>query len=256
MKQAEVFFDKWQVGEEKMKIDAFIREKLSKTDGEMVDFKIPRSRDGKDRRSEMLLLLKEYNVENIIHVGCCGHLNNLDSQLKSGRWFHGMLCDNFKNVIGTDINKQAVNYLLEKQMGGITRIYDKDAVQESDELKKELYTCFSENKETAIILPEVLEHIEDPVSFLKMIKKSYEGMYIMISVPNCFGTWVLSDVVRSNVEKINSDHKYWFSPYTLLKVASLAEIEVRSLHFCDYSIFTKIVKGNILANTLLLVGKL
>ena len=49
MKQAEVFFDKWQVGEEKMKIDAFIREKLSKTDGEMVDFKIPRSRDGKDR---------------------------------------------------------------------------------------------------------------------------------------------------------------------------------------------------------------
>ena len=236
-----------------MKIDDSMREKLLKTGGGLVKFEIPRSREGKDRKSELILLLKEYNVENIIHVGCCGHYKNLNDYLKNGGWLHGMLCDNFKNVIGTDIDKKSVDYLLER---GCKRIYDKDAAYESDALWKELYTGFVKDKETAIIVPEVLEHMEDPLAFLKMIKKSYAGAYIMIDVPNCFGSWVLSGAIKSNMEKINSDHKWCFSPYTLLKIVTLAEIEILSLHFCDYSILSKIVKGNIFANKLLVVGKL
>lgn len=237
-----------------MIISEDVKKTLVMTDGHMFRFSISTSREGKDRKRQVIDVLKELNADNIIHIGCCGHLANIKRQLDNGTWFHDMLCEHFANVIGTDINEEAVNYLLSMDK---RRIYAKDAITDSVDLIKELN---GENKmgggDNAIILPEVLEHIENPILFLAKLKECYEGAYIVITVPNAFGTWVIKDVIRHNYEVINSDHKYWFTPYTLLKQMTMAGISIIDLQFCDWSIMTKLFKRPMMCNTLLAVGKL
>lgn len=235
-----------------MKITKEVKETLKTTDGHSYKFNIDISREGIDRKNQMIKVLKKINCENIIHIGCCGHLNNIQRQLDNGTWFHDMLCDNFDNVIGTDINKEAIDFLINK---GKKRVYARDAISDSVKLIEEL-----ERKkisgETAIILPEVLEHIDNPINFLKNLKERYPNNYIIITVPNAFGTWVMKGTVIHNYELINSDHKYWFTPYTLIKNMAEAGIDVTDLMFCDWSIITKLLKKPILSNTLLALGKM
>lgn len=232
-----------------MEISKAILEEVKSSDGHLCDFFIPKTREGKDRKNEVIDVLKKLGCENIIHVGACGHLKGIQKQLDANKWFHDKLCLHFKNVIGTDINKEAVAYLIGQ---GKKNLYDIDITADGLSVKQ----LFKANEGGCILLPEVLEHIEEPYDFLRKVRKNFNGYHIVITVPNAFGTWVLTNILNHNYEKINTDHKYWFTPFTLLKVAALAGIEVKELRFCDYSIMTKILKKPILANTLLLVGKL
>lgn len=236
-----------------MKLSTELMERLNATDGKGYKFHIPKAREGKDRKNEVIGVLKELGAENIIHVGACGHLRSIQEQLDRKVWFHDMLCANFKNVIGTDINREAIDFLTGL---GKEKLYDKDATADGVFLREELEKGISKDGESVILLPEVLEHIEAPISFLKRIKENFKGFYIIITVPNAFGTWVISDVLKHNYETINSDHKYQFTPFTLLKVAALAGVEIEELRFCDYSIAGKILRKPIISNTLLLKGKL
>lgn len=235
-----------------MKISKELLEEIKASDGHLYKLHVPKTREGKDRKSEVIDVLKEMECENIIHVGACGHLDGIKKQLDNKVWFHDKICANFKNVIGTDINSEAVDYL--KKLGK-EGLYDKDATIEGAFLKEELGKNAKEGK-SAILLPEVLEHIEAPTVFLRKLKENFKGFYIVITVPNAFGTWVISNVLKHNYEPINSDHKYQFTPFTLLKAAALAELEIEELRFCDYSIAGKILKKPIISNTLLLKGKL
>lgn len=234
-----------------MKISKKLLDEVKAGDGHLFKFQIPKTRYGKDRKSEVIEVLKEIHCENVIHVGACGHLNSIKKQLERGVWFHDRICSNFKNVIGTDINEEAVDYLAGI---GKKRLYSKDATVDGAFLKEELGKN-AEKGEFAVLLPEVLEHIENPIEFLKELKDTFGGYHIIITVPNAFGTWVITNVLKHNYETINSDHKYWFTPFTLLKIAAMAGIEIEELRFCDYSIAGKIFKKPIISNTLLLKGK-
>ena len=74
-----------------------------------------------------------------------------------------------------------------------------------------------------MILGELIEHVDNPVAFLRTIKQKFQGKVnkIIITVPNAFNI-LSAKYMKKNVECINSDHRYWFSPYTLLKVATLS----------------------------------
>ena len=236
-----------------MKVPKELIEEIKSSDGHLYKLHIPKTKEGKDRKNEVIQVLKELECENIIHVGACGHLKGIQRQLEKGTWFHAKLCSNFKNVIGTDINGQAIEYLVNQ---GKKRLYNKDVIIDSEMLKNEIERKKAEGSKNAILLPEVLEHIEEPYIFLRNLKENYKGYYIVITVPNAFGTWVFFDILRHNYERINSDHKYWFTPFTLLKIAILSGVEIEELRFCDYSITGKILKKPIIANTLLLIGRL
>lgn len=235
-----------------MKITKELLEDVKASDGHLYKLYIPKTREGKDRKSEVIDVLKEAQCENIIHVGACGHLNKIKKQLDNNVWFHDKICASFKNVIGTDINSEAIDFLTRLGKKGL---YDKDATVDGLFLKEKLGENAGGGK-SAILLPEVLEHIEDPFTFLRKLKENFEGFYIIITVPNAFGTWVISNVFKHNYELINSDHKYQFTPFTLLKAAALAGIETEELRFCDYTVAGKILRKPIISNTLLLKGKL
>lgn len=116
-----------------MEISEAILKEIKSSDGHLCKFHIPKTRKGKDRKSEVIDVLKKLGCENIIHVGACGHLKGIQKQLDENSWFHDKLCSNFKNVIGTDINKEAVAYLVGQ---GKKNLYDIDITVDGLRIKQ------------------------------------------------------------------------------------------------------------------------
>ena len=67
-----------------------------------------------------------------------------------------------------------------------------------------------------VMIPEVLEHIDNPVAFLSGIKKVWTGHAekIVITVPNAF-TSSNYRFARRKVEKNNTDHRSCLTPTPL-----------------------------------------
>ena len=85
-----------------------------------------------------------------------------------------------------------------------------------------------------MILGEILEHVPNPVDFLKAITVKYYNKVksIIITAPNAWGRkW--EKALNNNVEFINSDHYYWFTPYTLGRVMIAGGIVPQSIYFAD-----------------------
>jgi SAM-dependent methyltransferase len=87
----------------------------------------------------------------------------------------------------------------------------------------------------AIFLPEVLEHIDDPVSFLTELRQRFAGQVkeLIVSVPNALSC-VYPPFVRRGQELVNTDHRYIFTPYTLAKVAVMSGYQVGDIVMCEY----------------------
>lgn len=68
-----------------------------------------------------------------------------------------------------------------------------------------------------ILAGEVMEHMQDPISFINMCTGCLrKGQILMITVPN----YTSFDSIASSLhqtESIHPDHQWYFSPYTLLQ---------------------------------------
>jgi hypothetical protein len=85
------------------------------------------------------------------------------------------------------------------------------------------------------VFGEVVEHIPNPVSFLSRFRENYGDVVdqIVITVPNAFRGGNIKGILK-NVETINSDHRFFFTPYTIAKVAidaGYAPVEVKMATF-------------------------
>lgn len=56
----------------------------------------------------------------------------------------------------------------------------------------------------------------------------------MLTVPNALGLIYMSMALNEGCENINSDHKYWFTPYTIQKVLYSAGYETEEIIMCTY----------------------
>lgn len=205
-----------------------------------------------ERRKGTIEILKNMHAKNIIHIGCCGHLQNIDQQIKSGIHFHVMLRDMANKVIGFDINEEAISRL---SSYGVSDIYAKDILEDHDEISQIIKKSFGDEP-FVILLPEVLEHIPNPVAFLTGISNYYgkQENRIVISVPSSLGFGRVCNALFHNSENINMDHKYMFTPTTILKVMSISGITPTDLEFFDLYKYSRIFKKPILGNTILTVG--
>lgn len=165
------------------------------------------------------------NGKKVIHIGFADHMSNIDRKIKNRTWFHNMLIDNADKCIGIDINSETVEYIKEKY--NIEGLYVGDITSSGLD-----FIC--EDKWDYLILGEVLEHIDNPQKFLFDIKDNY-GKYfdkMIITVPNA---WYYMNFVNmlSHREMINPDHRFWFTPYTLMKVCSSAGFKVSKLEMVN-----------------------
>lgn len=178
----------------------------------------------KSRIEKILELTKN---KKVIHIGFADHLPLIEEKIATNRWLHGLLLKNCTRCVGIDINQEAVDYL--KENHAVPDIFYADIEKESN-----LQEILKEEKWDYILLGEVIEHVDNPVFFLRRIHLLFNqyAESIIVTAPNAFNNLTSKDIKRNN-ENINTDHRYWFSPFTLAKILSVSGFSEFELVFVD-----------------------
>jgi 2-polyprenyl-3-methyl-5-hydroxy-6-metoxy-1,4-benzoquinol methylase len=175
--------------------------------------------------TDRFTLLEELcSGKSVLHIGCADHINLIDAKRSAGTWIHGYLTKISSKCIGIDINREAVNYL--QNHLGITNVIYANITEEFPESLNESSPW---NK---VFLGEIIEHVNNPVNFLKKLKKGLNGHAeeLILTAPNALSLQNFNNL-RKGVECINSDHRYWFTPYTLAKIVQEATFKPKSFYF-------------------------
>lgn len=171
-------------------------------------------------------LLAMARGKKIIHVGCVDHVPLIRDKIRRGVWLHKLLLEVAPRVHGIDIDEEGVRFVKEEL--GIPDVVRLDVIADpvSDEVRSEKWDL--------MILGELVEHIDNPVQFLAAIREKYAPYVaeMVITVPNAFRIENYR-MARRHQEWINTDHRYWFTPYTLSKVVGRAGLTVTGFQFCQ-----------------------
>lgn len=185
----------------------------------------------KDRFSIMEEICKG---KNIIHLGCVDHIPLIDKKIRDNVWLHARLCACAHRCFGIDINKEGVEYL-------VSRLNYSDII--CADITKDDIPELLNNQWDYLVVGEILEHVDNPCAFLTAIHDKYSQNIdrMIITVPNAF-SWQNISYTFSCEECINTDYRYWFTPYTLGKIATQAGMEIEEFLFCQ---LTPSSKGNL-----------
>lgn len=206
-------------------------------------------KDSNPKYPSRIIFLKNYcKNKSIIHVGACDHLPLIDEKLANNTWLHGLFTEHCENVYGIDINKETVEYC---HLIGYQNIRCLDLITEVDKVKE--WIQIKEKKCNCMVLGEILEHVNNPVSFLQSIRDNYNDVCneMLITVPNAFCITSFKHALM-NKESLNPDHRYYFTPYTLAKVVAEAGLIPKEIIFVGSEGKKSLMPTKLLANTTLI----
>lgn len=212
----------------------------------------------KNRKSRLKILEDIVKGKNIIHVGACDHLPLIEYKISKNIWLHKILQESAKNVVGLDIDKEAIEYT---NKIGYNNIFYGDILLDTESMIKEkLYKNFY-GKYDFMLLGEIIEHVNNPVEFLAKINNNYSDSVerIVVTVPNAF-SYINIKYLFQGKEHNNSDHKYLFTPYTILKVLVEAGFYPEKILFADYpsvkrAILFPVMNRDIMSLSLIVIGR-
>lgn len=176
-------------------------------------------------RSRVDWLMQLCRGSSVVHVGCVDHEPQMiRRKLSKGKWVHKQLCEVATRCMGVDINEEGIRYIRE-ELGYEDVIAADITAAPCDELRRTQWDY--------LVLGEVLEHIDNPVAFLAAIREHYANCIkqMIITVPNAFAMENHRAAGRRR-EVINTDHRFWFTPYTLGKVVTEAGLRPREVVMC------------------------
>jgi hypothetical protein len=151
---------------------------------------------------------------DVIHIGCSDHIQIINDKIKNNLWLHKLITENSKKCIGIDIDKESIEFIRSEL--GYQNVFYGNIL--TDEFKN-----ITETKWDYAVFGEIVEHLDDPVHFLKVFKTKY-GEYVsrfIITVPTVYNKRQFTNMMNYR-EVINSDHRFWFTPYTISKVLASA----------------------------------
>lgn len=175
--------------------------------------------------NRVALLTDMSRGKNVVHLGCLDHKPLIADKIARKQWLHKELTEVSKSCIGVDIDEEALAYV--QSTFGYTNIV-------LGNFTTDKFEAISGKSWDLAILGELLEHIDNPVQFLAAIRANYAGTIerIVVTVPNAW-TRMTMKMAQSSVEMINSDHRYWFTPYTLAKVLYQAGMVTEEIKFAN-----------------------
>jgi hypothetical protein len=151
--------------------------------------------------------------KKVLHIGCLDHAEIILERVKSGEWLHGIISDAAKLCVGIDIDQNGYD-IVRKEIGianiqllDLSRSIEEKEISDLHKVQWDLILC-----------PEMLEHITNHQQFLLNLGRlSHTGTTLIITGPNAFQLANFINALRG-FESINSDHKYWFTFYTLSRM--------------------------------------
>jgi len=192
-----------------MKIDKEVSQYL---EGEMLSnghpFRIERSEVV--RRNDLLVRLADGLV--VLHVGCADHVELIQAKRETGSYLHDLLSGSAARVVGSDINEDALERM--RQMGTVD-LYSAGEVP--SDLSFDL-----------VLVPDVIEHIPNVGDFLEGLRQY--ACDVVITTPNALR---MHNRLLFTHELVNTDHRYWFSPYTLAKCLVTAGYDIKQMWYTD-----------------------
>lgn len=207
-----------------------------------------------DRFPERMEFVEEIvRGKTVLHIGCLDHVQLIESRIESGCYFHQRLTNIASECLGIDINQEGIKLIQEKFHFYNMHFGDIVCAHKIPEIASKHWDY--------VVFGEVLEHIDNPVYFLKQFIANYKDNFdeIVITVPNAF-KFVNIRRIFKNFEIINSDHRYWFTPYTIWKVVNQAGLFVDTIQMCTNGRLNnnlrKLVKDLILAQYPLLADNI
>ncbi len=178
--------------------------------------------------SRLDLLSDECIGKRVIHMGAADHLNLIGDKIQDGVWLHAVLTDVAQECVGVDTAAEVIDYI--RKTYGVTNIRAGNIFWESS-----INFFRQEMLWDVMVLGEILEHIHNPVEFLAQIRHDYSGIVkrLIITVPNALRFSNFFNSLRG-YEAVNTDHKYWFTPYTIASVVAAAGMTPHWVAPCHY----------------------
>ena len=159
----------------------------------------------------------------VMHIGFADHGPLIETKRAQGVWLHDRVMREAALAVGLDINAQSVD--MARKLG-VPNLYAQDVHgPEMDKLMRD-------HQPDLWLMPDVLEHLHEPVGFLKRLAELGPELGLVISVPNGLSFRNTINAVRG-VERINTDHLCWYSPFTSLKLPRRAGYVARGLWSCQ-----------------------
>lgn len=162
--------------------------------------------------------------KRVLHIGCADHVSLIHKKRSKGLYLHSILLESAGLLVGADINIEAIE---EMRDYGFSNLYS------IDEIPGHLEFDYA-------LVPDVIEHVGNVEEFLKDLKK-YRAKRFVLTTPNAYR---LANRLLFRNELINTDHRCWFSPYTLAKAVRNAGFVIDEFHYTDRLAFSRPI-GNI-----------
>jgi hypothetical protein len=171
-----------------------------------------------------LEFIADYSIgKNVLHLGCVD-AGFTQQKYNKGLLLHDRLYRVANTLWGVDIDEAGLNWM---RAQGYPSLYQADIVNLTS-----IPGVLNQNFDL-ILLTEVLEHLNNPGSFLENIRPLFRTQTeIMITVPNCISLTNFMKYWRGE-ELVHPDHNFWFSFPTLLHLLTKYGYAIQS--FCLYS---------------------
>lgn len=82
-----------------------------------------------------------------------------------------------------------------------------------------------------IVCGEILEHLSNPGWFLTRLRRQYEGVPVIVTVPNAFSEAGRKNLEDEQLENVNIDHVAWYSYRTLLTLLERHGFQIEAFHW-------------------------
>lgn len=167
---------------------------------------------GAKRESRNQLITRLSRGQRVLHVGCADHAPLIEEKRRQGVYLHDVLTEVAELVVGIDTNAEALDDM--RRLGIMDLYHTRDLPQD---LQFDL-----------IVAADVIEHVGDVEAFLRSLRP--HGCDLLVTTPNALR---MANRLSWAAELVNTDHRYWFSPYTLAKAVSEAGYTIDEVCYTD-----------------------
>lgn len=160
----------------------------------------------------------------VLDVGCVGQ----DFSHDNPNWLHRLIKNICLEIDGVDIEVEGIKILKNKGF----------SVFSVEEMKA------SGKKYDIVLMSDVIEHVNDPVSFLTFYSNYLlENGIIIITTPNAHGVRNFTNILLRNNYSINPEHTFWLCPKTLTEIVERAHLNFKDFFWLKEYFTLREVKG-------------